>query len=53
MDKQERHIAFIALHEFAQGLLEQNVELRSWRTKEILDWSEEIEKFLPPKEKAK
>jgi hypothetical protein len=53
MDKHERHIIFLALHEFAQGLMGQNVELKSWKTKQILDWGEEIDKFLPLKEECK
>jgi len=42
----ERHNAHMTLHKFAQGLIDRHTELVVWKGGEILNWCDEIEKFL-------
>ena len=42
----ERHNAHMTLHKFAQGLIDRHTELVVWKGGEILNWCDEIEKFI-------
>jgi hypothetical protein len=46
----ERSKKHAILHKFAQRMIGKNVHLRSWKTDEDYDWSDEINELLDAEE---